>query len=234
MKKIIITIILLISIFTTNIFNAQAEEISIYKSKLALLNMGQEEIFKIADNTFIETNLKNSFKDKKLQRVFFEYCKRRGLNYTDLLINAYKESNYREDIWVEDNKNTCIAIGPMCINIKKEKAEEYKYLKDVWQNVKRGINIMAEIKETYNTQNIEELIICYQYGYWYLEPFRKGEFVPNQKWWDRVNEAKDYVYRQIQHTIYKQIENNEILFITNKPTYNTHFPEGYLKKYFVF
>lgn len=218
MKRLIILIAILLMV--TPIYAMENE------SKINVLNMPREKLFEIADLEYLSLPLKESLTDKTLQRQIWNYCSRRQLKYTDLLINLYKESNFKAETFVDTKDGYC-AIGMGCITIPIEEYEENKHLQDAWENAKRVINIMCDIRKRYQTKDLEEMIICYQYGHWYLEPYRTGEYVPPKKsWYDRIEEAREYLRKQIIRVLLKQVEKGRVIESSVK-TYNTHLPQDF-------
>ena len=220
--KIIICVNIVLMTNTNYAFDTQ------YNSKVALMNLSQDELYQLANTEFIPMKLKQSLVNQQLQHKIWKYCSRMGMKYTDLLINLYKESNFKA--WTKIIDGDMCYVGMGCVGVPEENEEEIQRLLDAWENAKKVTNIMCDINKRYGTKDLKETIICYQYGYWYLDPYRLGEFRPPQiSWYDRIEEAEKFLVENIRKALIKQI--NEGRIIINNTSYHTHYPKNFFENY---
>lgn len=180
----------------------------------------REMKFKMISNNLYDLKLINDFRSKDLQKKTYELCKKKDVNYADVLILAYKESsmkahalNYNEPK-VDKNGNVYMGasydIGLMQINVAEEDFEKKQYLFDTYANIKRAINIIADIQDKYEPQTREELMIAYNMGAGGLERYRNGELRLSEKWIERQEHCEQFVEDQITKCFEKMVENGEM------------------------
>lgn len=201
-----------------------------YVSKVSSLDISREYLFNLANKDFIELDLKNAFSDKKLQRKVFDYCKEKDLKYTDVLINAYKESNMRSNALNYNDNGTC-DVGIMQINIPISELNIDHLLFNPLINVENGAYMMRQIIDRYDANNLIEILIAYQYGYNRLYDYKNNSFEPKEYWYKKIEEAENYIEKAIRRVIFKQIDNGERIVISNKKSYHTHVPKDFFENY---
>lgn len=226
-KRLIITVALLFTT-TTNLY---AKELDIstltQKQKLSIANIlskTNETLYESIDSEFIELNLINDFKDKKLQKKVFDYCQKKGIPYSMALITAYKESTMNEDS-IHYNPDGSLDVGIMQIHIKADEYEEKKHLLKALPNMQHGIYMMWQIKERYDANTLYDINIAYQYGYKTLYAYRAGEPLPKQeRFMKRMQASEEYIAKVIRRWQIDEVidgKRSEIN-ITNK---NMHLPK---------
>lgn len=209
-SKVISTVLVVIVLFCNSIFATNFNEVG------SIDQLTREELYNMIDNHFIKLELRNCMRDENLQKYCFDYCKEKGVRYSDFLILAFKESSYRADALnynepkVDANGNIWFGasydVGMMQINIPEKDLETRQNLFNPKINAKNGIYLMYDMKKRYEPKDRQEIMIVYNMGEGGLNKFRNGKIKLSKKWLDRQEEVEAYIEKELRLGINKAIK----------------------------
>ena len=207
MKKIVSTILAIVLITNANYSNNY------------MLN--RKDLYMLANEGFIEMELRNALSDKDLQKDIYLMCIDFDLNYVDTLIIAFKESSFRANALNYNEPKTdeygnvymgaSYDIGIMQLNIPADKLDDNQHLFNAKKNIKSAMYKIRDMIDRYKPQNRKELMILYNMGEKNLEKYRNGELTLSEEWERRQEEVERYIEQEIRKSV-----NNKVLNLMKK------------------
>lgn len=171
----------------------------------------RKDLFLLANEGFVEMELKNALSDKDLQREVYLMCIDFNINYVDTLILAFKESSFRANALnynepkVDEYGNVWMGasydVGIMQLNIPADRLEDNQHLFDAKKNIKSAMYKIRDMIDRYEPQNRKELMILYNMGEKNLEKYRNGELILSEDWEKRQEDVEKYIEQEIRKSV---------------------------------
>ena len=219
MKKLILIILATITLATpTMALKLDISNLShIQKLSIATIKqMSREDCYKWIDNSFQPLQLINYLKNKEVQKKIYDYCQKKGVPYSIVLITFYKESSYRADAWHQYADGSAdVGIAQTHIKAKDmEKESSKQIISSPMVNMYDGIYRIWQIMERYEAYTLLEINIAYQYGFTRLYEASEGIPVPKaQVFLNGLERGEEYVEKMIKRAMIKQVVNDGATFI---------------------
>ena len=171
----------------------------------------RKDLYMLANEGFIEMELRNALSDKDLQREVYLMCIDFNLNYVDTLILAFKESSFRANALnynepkVDEYGNVYMGasydVGIMQLNIPADRLEDNQHLFDAKKNIKSAMYKIRDMIDRYEPKNRKELMILYNMGEKNLEKYRNGELTLSEDWEKRQEDVERYIEQEIRKSV---------------------------------
>lgn len=171
----------------------------------------RKDLYMLANEGFIEMELKNALSDKDLQREVYLMCIDFNLNYVDTLILAFKESSFRANALnynepkIDEYGNVWMGasydVGIMQLNIPADRLDDNQHLFDAKKNIKSAMYKIRDMIDRYKPENRKELMILYNMGEKNLEKYRNGELILSEDWEKRQEDVEKYIEQEIRKSV---------------------------------
>lgn len=171
----------------------------------------RKDLYMLANEGFIEMELKNALSDKDLQREVYLMCIDFNLNYVDTLILAFKESSFRANALnynepkIDEYGNVWMGasydVGIMQLNIPADRLDDNQHLFDAKKNIKSAMYKIRDMIDRYKPENRKELMILYNMGEKNLEKYRNGELTLSEDWEKRQEDVEKYIEQEIRKSV---------------------------------